>query len=201
MSKSKEANSVEIVLFVEDTGHRLFIGALIRKVAQEFGRFPSLSFRSATRGRGTVVSQLEKYIRDISIGLEVMPKILVIAVDSNCKGLQETKKILSKKCGLYSDISIFAIPDPHIERWMLLDSGAFKSVFGKGCSAPDQKCEKDRYKVKLLDAIIDAGHYPSASGMERAEDVVENLNLSFCEERDESFKIFLKDLRRKFETF
>ena len=48
---------------------------------------------------------------------------------------------------------IYAIPDPHIERWLLLDSAAFKKVLDKGCSAPTQKCERGLYKRLLLQAV------------------------------------------------
>jgi hypothetical protein len=45
------------------------------------------------------------------------------------------------------------VPDPHIERWLLLDSQAFKEVLHRGCSAPDQKCDRDRYKLLLDEAV------------------------------------------------
>ena len=33
-----------------------------------------------------------------------------------------------------------AIPEPHIERWLLLDGAASRAAVGKGCQAPDLKC-------------------------------------------------------------
>ena len=35
----------------------------------------------------------------------------------------------------------------------LLDGAAFRDVFGKGCDAPDRKCDRDRYKQRLVEAI------------------------------------------------
>ncbi len=64
----------------------------------------------------------------------------------------------------YDPITIYAIPDPHLERWLLLDSAAFKHVLGRGCSAPDQKCEKERYKQLLIQAILEAGLKTSREG-------------------------------------
>ena len=34
---------------------------------------------------------------------------------------------------------VLAVPDPHVERWLLLDGAAFKAAVGHGCDAPDQK--------------------------------------------------------------
>ena len=42
------------------------------------------------------------------------------------------------------------VPNPHVERWLLLDGAAFKAAVGHGCDAPDQKCDRGRYKERLL---------------------------------------------------
>ena len=93
---------------------------------------------------------------------------------------------------------IYAIPDPHIERWLLLDSGAFKTVLGKGCPAPDQKCERDRYKYLLLEAIRGAGITPLLGGIEHAEDLVKAMDLQYLEQADDSLGRLLKALHDKF---
>jgi hypothetical protein len=61
-----------------------------------------------------------------------------------------------------------AVPDPHIERWLLLDGAAFKAVFGEGCDAPDLKCSRDRYKSRLIEAIRGTGVTPNLGGLEFA---------------------------------
>ena len=83
----------------------------------------------------------------------------------------------------------------------MLDSAAFKSVLGKGCDAPDQKCSKDRYKKLLLDAMQNAGITPPLGGMEYAEDIVNAMNLQRIEQVDSSFGKFLKDLQNKFKEW
>ena len=93
------------------------------------------------------------------------------------------------------------IPDPHIERWLLLDSEAFKTVFGKGCPTPDQKCEQGRYKHMLLTAIYDATEVPPLDGMERIEELVNAMNLQHMEKNDKSVQRFLSALRRQFRTW
>jgi hypothetical protein len=89
---------------------------------------------------------------------------------------------------------ICAVPDPHIERWLLVDSAAFKSVLGRGCAAPDQKCEKARYKRLLIEAIRQAGIIPNLGGIEFAADIVAAMNLARASRLDPSLKPFLDEM-------
>lgn len=78
-------------------------------------------------------------MRDLKRQGRPYPDLIVVATDANCKGLNErTREIV---CRDDPAPMILAIPDPHLERWLLLDGAAFKAVFGKGCDAPDQKCD------------------------------------------------------------
>ena len=93
---------------------------------------------------------------------------------------------------------MFAVPDPHIERWLLVDSGAFKKVFGRGCNAPDHKCERARYKKRLIDAIRESGITPSLGGLEYAEDIVKEMDLEQAARNDASLQRLLGDLNAVF---
>ena len=86
---------------------------------------------------------------------------------------------------------IHALPDPHVERWLLIDSQAFKAVFGKGCKAPDQKCEKYRYKTLLREAIENAGGNVLLGGLEHAEDLVKAMSFDTLKNSDNSIKRFI----------
>ena len=88
---------------------------------------------------------------------------------------------------------MMAIPDPHIERWLLVDSQAFKTALGHGCKAPNQKCEKDRYKQLLSTAVSDAGVAPLFGGIEHAEAIAEAIDLH--PGKDASLDQFIQDLR------
>ena len=90
------------------------------------------------------------------------------------------------------------MPDPHIERWLLLDAAAFKAVLNRGCSPPDQKCEKGRYKSLLRDAVRAAGVTPPLGGIEYAEDIVREMDLDSAARTDQSFGNVLGELRAKF---
>jgi hypothetical protein len=126
--------------------------------------------------------------------------MIVVATDANCSGLTERKRLVEEASngtasGRYASIVVAAIPDPHIERWLLLDSAAFKAVLGKGCSAPDQKCQRDRYKQMLRNAVRDADVMPLFGGVEHAADIVNQMNLQAVEQADTSFRSFLQALR------
>ena len=93
---------------------------------------------------------------------------------------------------------IFAVPDPHIERWLLLDGAAFKAVFGKGCDIPDQKCDRSRYREQLIEAIHATGTVPRLAGIEYAEDIVQEMDIERVAQLDRSFRRFTQDLRNTF---
>ena len=96
---------------------------------------------------------------------------------------------------------MYAIPDPHIERWLLLDSAAFKAVLGRGCEVPQQKCERKRFKRLLLEAVRTAGVTPPLGGIEYTEKLVNAMDLRRLESADESLGRMLKDLRTVFKTW
>ena len=96
---------------------------------------------------------------------------------------------------------MYAIPDPHIERWLLLDSAAFKAVLGRGCDVPQQKCERRRFKRLLLEAVRATGVTPLLGGIEYTEPLVKAMDLRRLESADESLGRLLKDLHILFKTW
>jgi hypothetical protein len=181
-----------IAAFVEDFAHRQVIGALIDRVATEIGIEVRLDWRNARRGHGQVVRELKQYLRDLRRQGN-LPDIVVVGTDANCKGLLERSRQIPVDASPVP--TVLAIPDPHVERWLLLDGAAFKAVFAHGCPAPDQKCARDRYKEALIRAILDAGVTPSLGGIEFAEDIVHAMDLARAANADDSLRRFLEDLR------
>lgn len=187
----------EIALFVEDYAHQQIIGALVQRLAQYCNIDVRLDWRNARHGHGKVVQELNDYLRDLSQQGGRLPDLIIVATDANCKGLNERLKELQEP---HSPAPmILAIPDPHIERWLLLDGAAFRAVFGKGCGAPDQKCSRDRYKQRLIEAIHAAGVAPSFGGIEFAEDIVRQMDIARAARADKSFGRFVSDLFTAFQ--
>lgn len=185
----------EVALFVEDHAHQKVVGALLHRLADESGVTVRLDWRNATRGRGRVVQELRRYLSDLT-RQGGYPDLIVVATDANCIGLQQRIRDIDAS-GAFSPV-VLAIPDPHIERWLLLDGGAFKSVFGKGCDAPDQKCDRGRYKHQLFEAVHATGTTPRLGGIEFAEDIVQHMDIESAARADPSFRRFVDELRRVF---
>ena len=189
----------EIALFVEDYAHRQFVGALMERLVRECGINIRLDWRNATGGHGKVAREFDRYLHDIKRQSDSLPDLIVIATDANCGGLNA--RAAEFPDDIVSVPLARAIPDPHIERWLLLDSSAFKRVIGQGCKAPDRKCDRGRYKHLLVEAIRAAGIGPSLGGVEFAEDLAREMDLARTARADKSFKRFVDALDDVFQSW
>ena len=191
----------EIALFVEDFAHQAFLAALVQRLAAEYGIDVRLDWRNARRGHGAVVKELRQFLHDLQLGRDRLPDLVIVATDANCKGLVERLRQITDVTGKVDVPTVCAVPDPHIERWLLVDSAAFKTVFGHGCSAPDQKCERGRYKKMLNDAIRASGVTPSLGGIEFSEDIVAAMDFNRAAAADASLRKLIDELRGIFQTW
>lgn len=193
----------EIALFVEDAGHEAVIKSLVFRFASLYQIEVKLNLYSVRGGHGKVINELRQFLRDVERGTLRLPDLLIVAIDANCRGYSEKYgeiKSITDEFSLTS-ITICAIPDPHIERWLLLDSAAFKTVLGKGCQAPNQKCERDRYKRLLIEAVRNTGRTPLLGGMEHAENLMNAIDLDRIITTDDSFGRFIQELHRQFKQW
>ena len=188
----------EIALFVEDDAHRQIIGPLVKRIAEEHDAAIRLHWRSAVRGRGRVLQELRSYLRDLARQGGARPGLIVVATDANCAGLNDRIREIGRHVEEAHAPVVHAVPDPHVERWLLLDGAAFKAVVGHGCNAPDQKCDRGRYKQRLVEAVRDAGVTPILGGLEYAEDIVRRMNMERAARTDRSLARFVDELRTIF---
>ena len=189
----------DIALFVEDFAHQQIIGALVGRISDECEVRVRLDWRSAVRGHGRVVQELADYLRNLTDQDGRPPDLIVVATDANCEGLNKRAREVGNREAPAP--LVLAIPDPHIERWLLLDGAAFRTVFGKGCAAPDRKCSRDLYKYRLAEAIHAAGIAPDFGGIEFAYDIVEHMDLDRAAKADRSFRRFVEELRATLRGF
>ena len=190
-----------IKLFVEDRGHEVFLQALMHRIAKKYTIDIETVFSNARGGHGKVMGKLKNYMNELQDDDEILPDLLIVAIDGNCKGFSGCKQEIDNIMKGFHGALVYAIPDPHIERWLLLDSAAFKKVLGKGCSAPTQKCERDLYKRLLLQAVRNTGVNPPLGGIEYAEDLVNAMDLEYLERIGDSLSKLLKELRHKFQEW
>ena len=191
-----------ISLFVEDQAHENFLTALTQRFAAEYSVKINIKAYSVRGGHGRVIKELKQYQRNLQHNREGLPDLIIVGTDGNCKKPpQREREINGVIPDNFTHLVISAIPNPHIERWLLLDSEAFRTVFGRGCPAPDQKCERDRYKRLLLNAIHEAGIDASSTDAEYMADLIRKMNLQRMAQTDSSIGRLLEALQRRFRTW
>ncbi len=201
-------NSVDkkrILYFLEDRAQEGFVKALVERIAKEesFSAAGLIHDVRSARGGSKIINEFKNFIKDFKTGGSETD-LLVVAVDGNCKGHQERKKQLErylKSAPHLQEIVVFAVPDPHIERWYILDQKAFKGGVGidKSPSLPPYKCKKNYYKQLLYQVLKESNVSSLLGGAEYAEKIVENIeNVNVLERHDPGFKVFIQKLRRVF---
>lgn len=188
--------------FLEDRGHESFVRALVARTAREKG-FPQEGWvddvRASTGGKS--IQAYREFLKGLRGGVQHLPfDVLIIASYGNCHGYLERKNQLvgyAQRMKLTElDRIVFAIPDPHIERWYMADPKAFNRVFGGGNvpALPAYKCQKSFYKKVMQDAIASSEVTPQFRGYEYGPRIVDEMNLYVTGKEDPSLKHFLDDL-------
>lgn len=190
-----------VTLFVEDFGHEVFLGALLERLAALHGIEIEIKPRSVRGGRGKMLKELRQFVRDLQANREELPDLLVVGWDANCQGHAECRRQIDEVIQEFKPIAVAAIPEPHLERWLLIDSAAFKTVLGKGCDMPDRKCERDRFKELLRSAVREAGRSPLLGGMEYAEDIVCAMDLERMALFEPSLGKLIGEINAKFKDW
>lgn len=201
-------DKIQIAYFVEDRAQERFIRALVEKVAWAES-IPSSRLQHdvrSARGGSRVVGEFEDFAADWEHGDQAVPHLVVVAVDGNCKRRSaRVKELLTrvKDTNPLRDRIAFAVPEPYIERWYLLDPRAFKEGTGATRSPTlpptPRKCKKGgHYKALLSKALRDGGVSSLLGGPEFAERIVENIDLDMLARQNAGFAEFLKGLRSLF---
>ena len=148
--------------------------------------------------------EFKEFLRDLARQRQPLPDAVIVVLDANCLGYNDRKKLMEKELEFYpqfQQLVSYAIPDPHIERWMLVDPAAFQVVLGRGCTLPAIKCAEDEYKRKLRLEIRASGIEAPLGGEEYAEDIVMAMNLGQVELSESLLGLFLKSLKARFNTW
>jgi hypothetical protein len=190
-----------LVLFGEDTFHEDFVSVLVRRLSEEYGIQVSIRPYSVRGGITRMHHELGEFLRDLANDDEVLPDAIIAATDANCVGYVERKGVLERvlrNIPQFEYLMVYAIPDPHIERWMMIDGNAFRAVFGRGCNLPAPKCERGFYKNLLSNEIARSGIRAPLGGREYVNDIVQQMDLPRAGANEASFGHLLTDLRALF---
>lgn len=183
-----------VVLFVEDIAQETILRGILEREAQTAGRAIRVRPQSVRGGAPRLMREVERFLRQPSAGIDAV----VVGRDGNCIGFAARRQEMLRELPQTHVPLILAVPHPHIERWLLVDTAAFKTVFGRGCPTPPDKCERDVYKRLLRQALTDLGLQPLSDGLEHAEDLISALDLDHVDRVDASLAAFVHDLRRWF---
>jgi hypothetical protein len=183
-------------LFAEDRAHEEFLLALLYRLASEHNKVIQVSVRSSRGGHGRALTELALYQKSVirQVSNLSMPDLLVVAIDANCQRLNAARRNIQETLELaFQDRTAIACPDPHIERWYLADLVAFSRVVGVAPKVGRQKCERDRYKTILSQAVAEAGHVSMLGGIEFAKEIVDAMDLYHAAKSQRSLKFFLDE--------
>lgn len=194
---------LRIGYFLEDIAQERFMIALVQRVIKEerFWETVSHDVRNASGGRGGVLNKLKKYFQDVKrlTGSTSSCDLVIVAIDGNCGTYSKMQqKIMKRKdVSKYQGEVICAIPDPHIERWYLIDGHALRKVIGSTDfpTCPSYKCEKGRYKNTIIDYLAKNEIRPIFGGAEYGEDITKIMDLEKIQREDSGFNSFINELK------
>src|SRR5690348_2477165 len=132
---------MRVNLIVEDSAHELFLRPMIIRLGKERNVTPFINTISAVGGRPRVLEATRIFETTNKALGEGLPDSLIVATDGNCVGFvarrNEVTGVLSQRL---VEFATPAVPDPHIERWLLADPEAFRAAVGLGVQPPQRKC-------------------------------------------------------------
>ena len=184
-------------LFVEDRGHEEFLKHLAERIARELGCGVSQRPISVRGGHGRALKEWKMYPRVLKTSGLPLPDLVIVAIDANCQGWNQARgELLRTADPQLRERTVAACPDPHIERRYLADPESFGKVVGAAPRQEARKCERERYKQFLVEAIKRGGHTPTLGGLEFAQEIVAAMDLYRAGKQDPSLGAFVDDLRK-----
>ena len=194
---------IRIDIFCEDRAHEIFLKSILGRVCSEFDLECNLSLRSAVgskHGKGKTLTEFKEYQKIIQsnvMGFE-KPDLLLIVVDCNCTAYNDTVKAIDNV--IRKDIFphyIIACPDPHIEKWYLIDPDGFQDIIGVYPKMQLEKCEKNYYKNLFRDYIKESGKPSLLGGIDFGGEIVQAMDFYRSGKNDASFKHMVEDIRNQ----
>ena len=191
---------LRIAYFFEDIAHENFIKAFTRRLIKENGLEIEVEDILTSR-KGEYKKKFIEYLKECKKRNIFEYDIVILVHDANCKGINEFKNMIQRYLDKhnYKFPIVWAIPDPYIERWYLLDKRAFLIAIQGEKSPPElpyqcSKRYKSFYKEKLREAIHQNDIEPIQGGAEYGELIAENINYKEIAQRDKSFELFVNSL-------
>jgi hypothetical protein len=191
------AVSKRVVFFLEDSAHEAIIPPLFLRLADKAQVDLECQVLHA-RGGGSV-SALKEFLSDVRQSPCLQANLLVVGADANCQGFSTKRDLVEKATSRsrYEHKFIAAIPDPHVERWYMLDIQALSQAAGVTISTvlPPYKCEKNYYKTLLRKAFIGTEIIPPLGGVEYGPLIAKTMDLYSASKKDHGLADFVEKTR------
>jgi hypothetical protein len=184
---------IVVALFVEDDAQRSLLSGLIARIARCEGSEVSIELRNVEGGSGRTLKSLKTYAADLRAKI-TFADILVVGIDADAVGSRQRRHDADAALRGYAGRVVMALPDPHIEKWYLLDPRAVSRSLGQDYATTLPPKGTRNFKRALLDAFDRAGIRPPSGGSEFGEDIATVMDLSAAR-IDADFGRFVADLR------
>ena len=187
-------------LFLEDSAHEKLLRPLVRRVGREEDVDLTIRVRNAQGGRAGAVKSFrdEQKLLEEGVGGTALPDVLVVAIDGNCATFANKRKEIQRAThSRFEHLVVPACPDPHIERWYVVDPQSFQQVVGNWPESPSRKCDRGVYKKVLADAAEGGTRQSLLGGVEFAEELVAAMDIYRAGKNDRSFGDFVETLRAR----
>jgi len=188
-----------IAYFLEDIGQEAIIPPLVKRLIREAGK-PADDFEHRTlnaRG-GRSISSYKTFLADARRRMHLPADLLIVGSDGNCQGFAKRRDEIRAEAAdpPYPNV-VTAVPDPHIERWYLLDIPALSVAAGlsKIPALQQHKCDKDYYKRLLRSAFDGSSVIPPLGGTEYGPLVADRIDLYAAGKADHGLAEFVKAVR------
>lgn len=185
-----------IVLFCEDDEHEAFVRAVLRRLGEELESFYTLAALSARGGRPRAIAQLRLWQRSLP-ELGGTPDLLILLIDANCHGWSNVRQELVESIDpAVVPRHVIGCPDPHLERWLIADPSAFRTVLGVHPGSDPGKCDRLAYKQLLGDKIAESREMAITGAIDLIPDLVAEMEFYRAGKNQQSLGHFLGELRQ-----
>ncbi|MCL5096820.1 MAG: hypothetical protein M1608_04700 [Candidatus Omnitrophica bacterium] len=193
------AGRQRVAFFLEDSAQEAIIPPLFSRLAAEEGWEASqLDLQVLSARGGGSLSAFRQFLKDARQRGHLNADLLIVGVDANSKGFTVRRDLVLKAAAKspYREI-ITAIPDPHVERWYLLDMAALSHAAGApiAASVPAYKCEKNHYKTLLRNAFAGSDIAPPLGGLEYGPLVANQMDLFAAAKQDHGLADYVEKAR------
>ncbi len=188
-----------VAFFLEDSAQEAIIPPLFSRIAEEEGLLPAdLEFQVLYARGGASLEAFRAFLQDARDQPYLRADLLVVGSDANCKGFtarRDTVSAVAAKSPFQEFVT--AIPDPHVERWFMLDLHALSDAAGVSLSIPTPayKCDKNRYKTLLRQAFRGTEVTPPFGGIEFGPIVAKTMDLYQAAKQDHGLADYVEKAR------